>query len=136
MNYRVRLFCLVFVTILSVPSCSPEAAKRKATESVGKFRVAWSNGNYHEIYTTADSAFKEGITEEEFTTFAQSMHSKVGEIRQSRLVGDHVNYSENGIMVILLYDTEFTNGKASEQLAWLIKGNQSYLFNYTLDLHE
>ena len=103
-------------------------------ESVEQFRAAWRSGNYQQIYLRSDQAFKERVSAEDFTMFAKTMREDLGEVRASELTEDHVNYTMSGTVVVLIYKTEFTKGKASEQFAWMIKGNQSFLYNYTLNL--
>ncbi len=127
------ILCCFFALSLSVISCSPLRARNTATESVEEFRLAWRRTNYKDIYTRADQAFKERVTEREFVVFGQSTREKLGDLRSSKLVEDHVNFTATGTFVVLVYDTEYANGNASEQFAWRINGNQSLLYNYTLN---
>lgn len=62
------------------------------------------------------------------------MRDKLGEVQASSLIEHRVDYTMTGTIVVLIYRTEFAKGTASEQFAWLIKENQSFLYNYTLNL--
>jgi hypothetical protein len=50
------------------------------------------------------------------------------------LVEERVDYSDAGTMVIHRFETTFARGEASEQLAWLLKGGKSYLYNYAINI--
>ena len=62
------------------------------------------------------------------------MSAQLGEMRGFVLAEEQVSYTANGIVVVLRYKTEFAKGTAQEQFAWLVKGDQSLLYNYTLNV--
>ena len=123
-----------FSLLFFAPSCSLSRTNKIASESVEQFRAAWRSGNYQQIYLGSDQAFKERVSAEDFTMFAETMRDELGEFQSSTLVEDRVDYTMSGAVVVLIYRTEFAMGKASEQFAWRIKRNQSFLYNYTLNL--
>lgn len=139
MSFMERLDHTLVLTVLLVSALlqacvSSNKAIASGRVSVEQFRSHWRGDRYLEIYLDSDQAFRDKVTKDEFIEFGKKMRGQLGDVLQSRLVEERVNYNENGTMVLLHYETRFLRGEAYERFAWLIKGDKSYLYNYAIHL--
>ncbi len=133
-NYHI-LLVVVLISLLGQSCITADKATKIGRNSVEQFRSQWRDRKYKEIYVNSDQAFRERVSEKDFIAFGNSMHAQLGDIERSKLIEERVDYSEAGTMVILRYQTKFAGGEASEQLAWILKGGKSHLYNYAININ-
>ena len=74
------------------------------------------------------------MSESDWTGLLKAVHQKLGKVQRSDQVGYKVMFSNTGIIVGLTYNTEFAEGKAVEDFTWRIKGEDSTLVGYFINV--
>jgi hypothetical protein len=123
-------FIIALVTITA--SCSMGKSKEAGEAAVTQFHNQFNAGQYKEIYDQADEAFRKAAAETEVLALFEAVRKKLGTIRQANANGWHVFMGE-ATTVTLQYDTEFTEGKATEQFVFVVSGDKAALVNYTIN---
>jgi hypothetical protein len=78
--------------------------------------------------------FAKLATEADFTAFLQAVHRKLGQVKESHLLGRNDNWTSGvGTLVTLVYDTKFAGGIGTEQFVWRIRDGRPLLFGYHLN---
>lgn len=123
----------MLITLVAVTaSCSMGKSKEAGESAVVQFHNQFNAGQYKQIYDQADEAFRKAATETEVLALLEAIHKKLGTIKQANASGWHVNMGE-ATTVSLQYETEFTEGKATEQFVFLVSGEKAALVNYTIN---
>lgn len=131
----VGVFALVvfaFVAISAVTKAIGGFAdtKQSAEHAVVQFHDQLNAAKYGEIYAQSSDEFKEFSTEEKMTEIFDSLHRKLGTVKNSDLVSWGVNYNLSGKFTTLIYSTEFSEGKATETFIYRSSNGQTALYNY------
>ena len=134
-SHHHALLVVVLVCLLGQSCIGVDKATKLGRNSVEEFRSQWRDGNYKDIYVNSDQAFREKLSEKDFIAFCNSMQAQLGDVERYKLIEDRVDYSEAGTLVIFRYQTKFLRGEASEQLAWIIKGEKAHLYNYAININ-
>lgn len=128
-----QIFVLIFVLVacFTVTSCSLTKGKKIAEQAADKFHARFNAGQYHEIFSESDEAFQKATGgETSAIALFESLHRKLGEIKQAKAAGWHVNANTSGTLVSLSYEVEYSEGKGMEQFVFVVKGDKALLFNY------
>lgn len=136
-KFIARPFSLFIVTTLAFAaftvSCSFTKGKAHAERAVEKFHRQFNAAQYNEIYRQGDVKFKEAVTEDEFTEVLEAVHRKLGAVEKTTLTGWRVNATPMGTIATVGYDTQFVEGKGTEQFSFLISGEQASLLRYDVN---
>lgn len=125
----IPLAVLAPITCL-VNSCGSSNSDQ-AQNAVTQFHSALDSEQYHAIYIGSDPGFRNKSSEAEFVAFGQTIHRKLGPVKQSKLTASHLRwFTKNGTMVALFYETQFEGGTAQEEFVWRINNSQPVLFAY------
>lgn len=104
-----------------------------------------ANGSYSQldseqfaaVYATGDQKFHEAIGEPEFVKLLDSVHRKLGNVRQSALRNTGIVWSTGqGATVTLVYETKFAEGSGVENFVWRIKDGGAALYGYHINSNE
>jgi hypothetical protein len=131
------LIAVLFIGCSLVSCGSSSKNLQLAQDSVGLFHAQLDMEQYGSIYGAADDKFRNASTEADFVKLLRAIHTKLGAVRESNLRTSGVAwFAGQGATVTLVYDTKFMNGTGSEQFVWLIKDNQTTLYNYRIDSND
>jgi hypothetical protein len=132
---RIKLLLLAFILapLLVVSSCSLTKGKEIGEHAAVEFHNQFNARQYHEIYAQADEGFRKATSENDTVALFEAVHRKLGTVKNANPVGWHVNATPAGTVVTLAYDTEFTEGKASEQFVFYVSGDNAKLFRYDIN---
>jgi hypothetical protein len=125
-------FCLIITLVVVTTSCSMGKSRAVGEQAVVQFHNQFNAGQYKEIYDQADETFHKAITETDTLALFEAVHKKLGTIKEANANGWHVNMG-GATTVSLQYDTEFTEGKATEQFVFLVSGDKAALVNYAIN---
>ena len=129
---RILPIAIVTLVLIVGNSCNINKPKKTAENAVEKFHVLFNEGLYKEIYQRADQTYRDAISETDTAGLFAMLRQKLGDVRQSKQVGWHINSSTLGTTVRLEYKTEFTNGNATEQFIFLESNGDTRLMNYDI----
>ena len=126
------LMCACLLLLFST-SCSLTKGKEASERAVIKFHNQLNAGQLHEIYVQADEGFRKGTTEPDAVAYFEAVRRKLGEVKNSKMVGFRVNATTMGTMVNLGYQVEFSEGKGTEDFMFRVTGDEALLFSYTVN---
>ena len=114
-------------------SCSLQKSKATGEGAVTKFHSQFNAEQYHEIYGQTGEGFRKATSEPQMTEYLKAVHRKLGEVKDTKQIGWHVNATTAGTQVFLAYKTSFSEGDATEQFVFLVSGDNSALFRYNIE---
>lgn len=114
-------------------SCSLQKGKATGESAVAKFHSQFNAEQYHEIYGQTGEGFRKATSEPQMTEYLKAVHRKLGEVKDTKQIGWHVNATTAGTQVFLAYKTSFSEGDATEQFVFLVSGDNSALFRYNIE---
>lgn len=129
---------LLFITFIFAfasltVSCSLTKGKEQGGRAAEQFHQQFNVGQYQTIYQQGDKKFQEAVTEAEFTEFLEAVRRKLGTVEKATPTGWKVNAMPMGTVVTLGYETQFSDGKGTEQFSFLISGEQATLLRYDIN---
>lgn len=134
MNASQRLLLLsLALIVVTAGGCSFAKAKQAGERGVEEFHRQFNAQKYHDIYARADDGFHKATSEADTIALFEAVRRKLGSVKDSKQQGWHVNTTPGGTVATLQYDTEFTEGHASEQFVFYINGDKASLFNYNVN---
>lgn len=125
----ICLFCFVIFTL----SCSMVKDSKAAEPAVEKFHAQFNEKQFSEIYNDSGSMMKDSTTEKELVEFLSAIHRKLGAYNSSTATNWHDNSGPLTSLVTLTYDTDFSDGKGSEQFLISVKGDMVKLEGYNIN---
>ena len=123
----------IFVIAALTVSCGFKQAEEKSKLAVEKFHQQLNAGQYQEIYQQGDDKFKESVTEAEFTQVLEAVRRKLGTFQKATFAGGNVNSGTIGTVATLAYESEFSEGKGTEQFSFLVSGEEAKLLRYDIN---
>lgn len=130
---RIIKILVISLLLIATSSCSFTRVKRVAESAVAQFHSQYNSGQFHEIYRQADEGFRKSTDEAKFLEYAEALHRKLGPVKQATQTRWYVNTTTTGTMATLNYDTEFSEGKGTEQFVFRIAGDKAFLYNYNVN---
>jgi hypothetical protein len=127
------LITFIFALAALTVSCSLTKGKEKGELAAEQFHQEFNAGQYQTIYRKGDDKFQEAVTEAEFTEFLEAVRRKLGTVEKATPTGWMINATTMGTVVKLGYETQFSEGKGTEQFAFLISGDQATLLRYDIN---
>ncbi len=113
-------------------SCSLRKDKVIGESAVARFHSQFNAEQYHEIYGQTDDGFRKTTSEQQMDEYLKAVNRKLGEVKDAKQVGWHVNATTAGTQVFLVYKTTFAEGDAREEFVFVVNGNDSRLFRYNI----
>ena len=126
----------LFLLLLLAASlaCSITEEKSLAEEAVTQFHARLDAGQFQQIYSDADEAFKKATTEKDAIALFDAVHRKLGPVKESRQQTFFVKYDVTmGKIIRLTYGTEFAEGKGTEEFVWRISDGRARLMGYNIN---
>src|SRR5262249_24134709 len=134
MKMRKTIYAPVLAMLVVVGmSCSLQKGKATGESAVAKFHSQFNAEQYHEIYGQTGEGFRKATSEPQMTEYLKAVHRKLGEVKDTKQIGWHVNATTDGTQVFLAYKTSFSEGDATEQFVFLVSGDNSALFRYNIE---
>jgi len=130
---KERALRLALIGVLALSSCSFGASTHLAEEAVTEFHRLYNAESYQTIYSAADPAFRNTMTESDYVTFMSAIQRKLGPHKSSTSAGWRVSSGLNGTQVSLAYKSEFAAGTATEQFLYRISSGKSNLVGYNIN---
>jgi hypothetical protein len=106
---------LLLPVIAVLGGCSAAKDEAGAEQAVGRFHQMLDAGRYEEMYDMSAPEMKSATPKASFVQLMQTIHRKLGSVRQAKQQGWYVNYGTAGAIVRLTYQTDFAAGHGAEQ---------------------
>lgn len=136
MNKLSLLIVTAAFVLLSV-GCSMLKVKGKAEPAIERFHQQFNDKKFHEIYTEADAKMKEKNPELGFTNYLELVRHDLGTFKKGTQTSSSVKYiPELGTTATLVYESEFSDGKAKEVFMYHVDGDNATFFSYNIDFHR
>ena len=88
---------------------------------------------FDEIYESAHKDFKSNTPQETTDKLFSAIKRKLGRIESSEIINWNLNTHNLVTTVVLIYETKFTEGEATETFTYRIDGDQASLYGYNID---
>jgi hypothetical protein len=104
-----------------------------ANPAVEQFHAQLAAGQYAAIYEGADETLRRKTTEADFVNLLQSVHQKLGDVKDSNLNRTGIAWhSSQNVTISLHYETKFSYGTGTEQFVWQDQDNRVTLGGYQI----
>ena len=130
-KFNLGICC--FVQLLLCLSCSMMKDSKAAEPAVEKFHAQFNDKAFTTIYNESGDQMKGAATEKQLTDLLDAVYRKLGTYKSSKVVNWHVNSGPMTSIVTLVYETEFSGGKGTEQFVISVKGDTSKLEGYNIN---
>ena len=126
---------LVFLMVLAcaMSGCSMSANTATAEQGVATFHTQLDAGQFAQMYQASSDGLKKITSEQEFVTFLEGVHGKLGATKSATQKDWKVNYVTRGTFVTLHYKTSYANGEADEEFVFLVDGQKASLEGYHMN---
>jgi hypothetical protein len=128
---QISVLALVLM-LLSTGACSLLKGRETGERAVTRFHDQFNAEQYLDIYKQSDEGFRKATSESDMTALFSAVRRKLGTVKNTNQTRWNVNSTPAGTMVVLAYDTEFTEGKAQEQFVYYVSGNDAKLYRYDI----
>ena len=132
LNLPICIGLLLFVAL----GCSMMKDSKTAEPAVEKFHTQFNAKQFSEIYNGSGDSMKGATTEKQLTDLLDGVYRKLGTYKNSTATSWHVNTTPSSTMVTLSYDTEFSDGKASETFVVSVSGDTAKLEGYNINSND
>jgi hypothetical protein len=132
MNKFTFGLCFLILIFLSL-SCSMMKDSKVAEPAVEKFHEQFNAKDFAGIYNESGDQMKGAATEKQLTDLLDAVYRKLGPYQKSQALSWHVNSGPITSLVTLSYDTEFSDGKATEQFVISVSGEKVKLEGYNIN---
>lgn len=104
-----------------------------AEPAVENFHNQFNAKAFADIYGQAGDEMKAAATEKQLTDLLDAVYRKLGTYKSSKEQSFHVNTGPLSSVVTLVYETEFSDGKATEQFVFSVRGETAKLEGYNIN---
>jgi len=134
---RIAVLCaLALLPVVAAASCAGFAVKGDAESAVAIFHAQLDDGRYADIYEASDDVFKDTTPRSGFIEVLQAVRRKLGAVRasnQTQFFSQERSGMNGGSCVELTYDTDFTDGRATETFHWRVANGRARLVAYNIN---
>lgn len=130
---KVLTLTLLVTVSVGIAGCAAGRGKQVAEQAVKQFHEHLDTEQYDQIYISASEAYRKRMSEADSREYLAAIHRKLGSVKAARETGFIVSATTWGTRTRLQYDTEFTEGNASETFVFSIAGETATLQEYDIE---
>jgi hypothetical protein len=104
-----------------------------SNKAVWRFHEHLNNGEFGAICDEADEVLAQSEKRDELLDLLESVHRKLGDSGEEKLVNLRVNVTTRGTFIFARYTTTFDHGKATETFDWRKNGTTLKLCGYNVE---
>jgi hypothetical protein len=101
-------------------------------DAVGRFHEQFNAENYQMICNQTGGMLKQADYAEFLVKELSENRQRLGQVKSAKQSDVNVRYTTGGLLIHLTYDTEFTNGSATEFFNFGIKDGKALLESYDI----
>jgi hypothetical protein len=127
---------LALVSLLLLSACGAQEAVTNANAEVARFHGQLDRADYETIWKTSGEAMRQSGPKEEFVKFLRAVHTKLGNVKESKSAGWNVNSNTGGSFVTVQENTTFEKGNGAETFIFSRDGDHLTLIGYQINSRE
>lgn len=133
LNLAIACIALAFAAL----GCGAMMKRKDAAEpAVAKFHQQLNDKQFAQIYAESGEKMKAVSTEQEMVEIFEAIHRKLGNVKNTTAGSFNVSSTTSGTFITITYETEFTEGKGSEQFVFELDGDKAILVGYHINSKE
>jgi hypothetical protein len=114
--------------------CSSDSPGQLAERGDSVFHRQFEAEDYESIYNSADEAFRKQGSEAELKKNMKLVREKLGRLERTRQIESATTTTSSaGTTVKLTYESDFSNGTATERFVWKISNKSAVLVRYEVN---
>lgn len=113
-------------------ACSMLKGKETGERAVVRFHEQFNSGQYADIYRQTDEGFRKATNESDMLALLGAVRRKLGSVKNTNQVNSKVDITYARTVVMLSYETEFTDGRATEHFVYYVSGGSARLYRYDI----
>jgi hypothetical protein len=133
----MKLLRIVVIPLLlvafAVSGCDMLSDKSDAEAAVNDFHQKLDGGDFEAIYNNADAGLKSASSEKDFLALLAAVHKKLGNVQNSSETNFSMNSVNLSTQIVLVYNTKFGGGDATETFTWHVSGGKPLLLGYNIN---
>lgn len=118
------------LAVIGLAACNPIEVLDDASAEIEAFHQSWNDTNLDAIWDSTDPEFKKLVGRERTDLMVGDFREILGKMKSSEQVKFNVKTDGAGTTVLVVMQTQFTNGKAEETFAYRKRENGMRLLNY------
>ena len=127
----ILLFLIAAIALTS--GCSDTVHGREIAEpEIPLFHERLDAGKFDLIYDNADAEFKKTVPKQKIEALFAAVGRKLGKHKSSKQVNWNVRTFNGVTNVALAYETEFTDGEATETFTFQVSNGKAKLMGYNI----
>jgi len=125
---------LAFAALLFLIACSETINGKPIAEAqISIFHDQMNADQFAEIYESTHKDFKSNTSKETTDKLFSAIRRKLGKIESSKMVNWNVNTHNTVTTVVLVSNTKFTDGEATETFTYRVDGEKALLIGYNIN---
>ena len=128
---RASLAILLAVAFLLM-ACGPFQDRDAAERTVDRFHQLFNEASYSVIYYEAEARFRRSTTVPDFDQLLLAVRRSLGTFKQARRMSFRSDAGPDGTVATLVYESDFTEGKATEEFRYATREGRAYLITYNI----
>jgi hypothetical protein len=133
-SFRTTLRFCALLAALVLAGCDPMGATKDATRAAQRHHELYDTERFGIMYSESDAGMKTSVTEAQFLETARMMRARMGTLTSTRQIGMNMSVTTgSGTQVQLVYQSQFTNGEATETLVFRVREGRARLLNWNLN---
>lgn len=134
MNFRTKLIFVLAFTLMPFASsaCYLLEGKEIGERAVVRFHEQFNAGEHVDIYRQTNEEFRKSTNEADMLALLGAVRRKLGTVKSTNKVNSKVNITYARTIVMLSYETEFTDGTATEDFVYYVSDGKAMLHRYNI----
>jgi hypothetical protein len=129
-----RRLLAAFLACLLLASCRDTVeGKSLAEPQVAAFHEQLAAKRYEEIYSGAGEEFQKAAPKEKVTELFAAINRKLGKVKSTSTKTWNVRSMNLKTMVVLVMETEFEQGQATETFTFRVSDGKAVLLGYNIN---
>ena len=128
----MKLIVLLTACAIALAGCGLLDGVAVAEKAVVTFHEQYNASNFDAMYDAGADDLRATEVRSEFITTLASLRAKLGQVRDSQRTAFNSRIDSDGTFVQLEYETDFENGKGTEEFTWAISDGQATLLGYNV----
>jgi len=129
----VRWTLLSAMMVLSLGGCSDTInGKGMAEPEVAQFHKRLKAREFEQMYDSADAEFKSSTSKDKVVALFSAIDRKLGALQDTREINWSVNTRNMVTTVVLVYQSKFNEGEATETFTFNVDDNKALLTGYNI----
>ena len=128
----MRLLVLLAACAFALAGCGLLDSVAVAEEAVITFHERYNASSCEAMYDAGAQDLRASEARSEFITTLTSLRAKLGQVRESQRTAFNSRIDSDGTFIELEYETDFENGKGTEEFTWAISDGRATLLGYNV----